>query len=523
MILHKVIIVVTFVILITIGIGCTTDQPRVIVITSMPNPTAEVVSTATTVATITPESIPTQIITDQSNPTGSLEQYTVQGGDTLSQIAEAYNVSLEALINVNQLANPNLLEVGQVLILPAPPTTFTPDNIIIPDTKLVRSPDSIGFDIVAFVNNTSGYIKSATDTVETRLADGSIRGDILSATSVIKRVSSEYSIDERLLLSLLEYKARWLSEPNLSQELVDYPLISESESGGFDRKGLYKQLSWLANELNRGFYSAKYRSFDVLSFDDGTQFLYNQSANAGTLALQYVLSLNNTISSWSYDVSSDGFQAIYSNLFGFDANNISNVATVIPDQPELMLPFRQGDIWRFTGGFHGGWGSGSAWSALDFAPPDDRENGDPFCYISEYPVTAVADGTIANISDGALVLDLDKDSDDRTGWTILYLHMTIDSSITEGQVVSVGDTLGYASCHGGFSSATHLHIARRYNGEWVPADCNGCTNVTPFIMGQWQAVGLVGQEYQGFMVNSTTNQRVVAEQGRNTKINEISW
>jgi hypothetical protein len=28
-------------------------------------------------------------------------------------------------------------------------------------------------------------------------------------------------------------------------------------------------------------------------------------------------------------------------------------------------------MWSFTGGPHGGWDSGSAWSALDFAPPGE--------------------------------------------------------------------------------------------------------------------------------------------------------
>jgi LysM repeat protein len=50
--------------------------------------------------------------------------YVVQPGDTLSGIAQAFGVSLQDLVAVNNIANPNLLHVGQVLIVPAdiPPT-----------------------------------------------------------------------------------------------------------------------------------------------------------------------------------------------------------------------------------------------------------------------------------------------------------------------------------------------------------------------------------------------------------------
>jgi LysM repeat protein len=44
--------------------------------------------------------------------------YTVQSGDTLSAIAQANDVSIEALTTANDLADPNFLQIGQVLIIP---------------------------------------------------------------------------------------------------------------------------------------------------------------------------------------------------------------------------------------------------------------------------------------------------------------------------------------------------------------------------------------------------------------------
>jgi LysM repeat protein len=48
-------------------------------------------------------------------------QHTVQAGDTLGGIAQTYDVSIEDLMAVNGIADPNLLRVGQVLIIPSGP------------------------------------------------------------------------------------------------------------------------------------------------------------------------------------------------------------------------------------------------------------------------------------------------------------------------------------------------------------------------------------------------------------------
>lgn len=517
--------------LLGILIGCTSNRPQVIVITSTFSPISANSVSGSVATAVNPTQIP--IVEPSTNdqtsvviPTSAVlpSQYVVQPGDSLSVIAATYNISLQSLLNVNNIQNPDLLEVGQVLIFPESPTSYTPNFQIAPDSKLIYSPSAIGFQINTFLASQTGYITVATDTVDTRLADGSTIQEVLSAGAVIERVSLEYSIDPRILLTFVEYRAGWLSQLNISDELQTYPIISAANSNGFDRSGLYKQLSWLSNELNHGYYGRKYRGWNIVEFQDGTRLLYEPNLNAGTVALQYTLALNNTVNQWLLDVGQGGFIATYQNYFDNILVDAVELIQYPLNQPTLRLPFRSGDVWRFTGGFHGGWGGGSAWASLDFAPPDDRQDGDPFCYISQFPVTAVSSGVIARASGGALVLDLDGDGFESSGWTILYLHISIDPAITVGQAVQVGDTLGYASCHGGFSSATHLHIARRYNGEWIPADCINCSiEIPPFVMSNWETIGLQGQEYQGYMVNISNNQQVIAEQGRKTTINEISW
>jgi spore germination protein len=49
-----------------------------------------------------------------------MQIHVVQAGETLGSIAAQYGVSVRAIVNINQLPNPNQLSIGQALIIPAP-------------------------------------------------------------------------------------------------------------------------------------------------------------------------------------------------------------------------------------------------------------------------------------------------------------------------------------------------------------------------------------------------------------------
>jgi LasA protease len=444
------------------------------------------------------------------------ESYTVKAGDTLSLIAQRYGVSMQAILDNNTIANPNILQVGQVLNLPDFPQVQTPSFKIIADSRLVRASK---FDIGAFIAQMPGFIRSYSEDVGTRLANGSTRIDTLTSAQIVERVALEYSVDPRLLLTILEYRAQWLSQINIPATQQIYPLANLT-----NREGLYRQLAWLANELNRGYYGWKYRGLNSIELADGTRYTFNLTLNPATIALQYVFSLFNTHQAWLNDVQETGFFATYFAYFGNPFDNALDQP--LPNslaQPPLTLPFAEGERWYFTGGSHGGWGSGSAWAAVDFAPPDERTSEMGLCYTSEYWTRAVASGVIARSGDGVVVLDLDGDGDEATGWSILYLHLDESVLIPQGQSVMVGTPLGRAACSGGFSTATHIHIARRFNGEWLPAQCADCPSEEsppPFVMSDWQVITLSGQEYQGYLVRNGEQRQ--AEQGRDNPINQVS-
>jgi murein DD-endopeptidase MepM/ murein hydrolase activator NlpD len=510
--------------LILCTLACMRSQPQVIVITATFEPALGATSNFPQGQS---DSVPLSPTPNQplSNPTpdatrpvsdlGATREYIVQPGDTLYGIALAYGMSVETLLSVNTLADPNSLSVGQSILLPGPPDGQTSDLKLLPDSRLVRGPGAGAFDVAAFINQQPGYIRMVTDIV---------KEETLSGTEIVQQVSLEFSVDARLLLALLEYRSGWLSNTTPSDSVKTYPLGVE-EFAGIDRSGLYRQLSWAADQLNRGYYGWKYRGMTTLEFEDGFRLLFAPGLNAGTVGLQYMLSLSNTYSSWEPQVSANGLYTTYVNYFGDPFNN--SFEPVVPtdiEQPALTFPFASGETWFFTGGPHGGWGAGSAWAAVDFAPPDEREAGSTACYVSEFWVTASAPGIIARSSDGSVVLDLDGDGDETTGWTVLYLHMASEGRVQAGTQVQIGDHIGHPSCEGGFSTATHMHIARRYNGEWLPVRCDVCAPgqvVPPFVMSGWTLYGFSNQEYQGYMMSG--GERRNAEQGRLSPDNRVSW
>jgi murein DD-endopeptidase MepM/ murein hydrolase activator NlpD len=443
--------------------------------------------------------------------------YMVQPGDTLLSIAQLYEIAVADILAQNTIANPNALEVGQVLTIPGGSRVFGPGDKLIPDSELVFSSTASGFSIAGAVKFGQGFMKAYSENID---------GEILSGVEIIDFVATNYSVNPRLLLALLEYRGGWLSTPMPDDTAMAYPM-GIYESG---REGLFRQMLDAADALNAGYYGWKYRGSLAVTLGDGSRVLFDPSLNPGTVGVQYMLALTTDSAVWKADVSPAGFFQTYLTLFGDPFLNV--VEPITPPnltQPALTLPFARGEEWVYTGGPHGGYNSGSAWSAVDFAPPEPPEElkiaqGD--CYVSPYWVTASAPGMIARSGDGYVILDLDGDSDEHTGWTIVHLHVDDSERIPVGTAVQAGDKLGHPSCEGGFSTGTHLHIARRYNGEWIPVECEECLSyvtVPPFQLGEWTMMVFTGQEYQGYMTRPGADNYRQAEQTREYEKNKVIW
>ena len=109
-------------------------------------------------------------------------------------------------------------------------------------------------------------------------------------------------------------------------------------------------------------------------------------------------------------------------------------------------------------------------------------------------VTASAAGLVVRAADNAVALDLDGDGRESTGWVLLYYHLADDGLISPWIRVAVGDPLGHPSCEGGRATGKHVHLARKYNCEWLPAD-----GPVPFVLSGWRAVA-DPRNYYGYLI-----------------------
>lgn len=400
--------------------------------------------------------------------------YYVQVGDSLNLIARKYGVDMNAVIAANQLSNPNYLEIGQMLLIPPPdPDVKAPSFKIIPDSELVFGPSGVGFDPFDLIYSFDGYLSSLDHSDE-----------------VILQIARDYSVNPRILIALLEYTTGWVTGPNFDLEKPGNGQEPEKDAW---KTGLVTIVSNMANTLNWGYYSWKSNNLSYFVLVDGSYLPADETINAGTAAVQYWAGTRYGKSNWFHAISENGIAKTYSTFFGYPFDLAYE--PLIPEdlsQPNLSLPFQRGVAWSFTGGPHPGWGDGTSWAALDFAPP-----GSPMgCVVSGDWVTAISDGLIVRSEYGAVVQDLDGDGNEQTGWTILYMHIAFWERVKVGTNLEVGEFIGHPSCEGGISTGTHLHIARKFNGEWIDADGDIPFEMSGFIP---QTNGIA---YNGYLVGN---------------------
>ena len=176
--------------------------------------------------TISPAPPPTQPVATEHAPSplgptplptrarwqyGELLPYTAQPGDTLYTIAIHFNTTTDAIRQANPNFEPNdttLLPPGQPLVIPANYASLigTPYHII-PDSELVYSPGQNRFVLKATVLENRGFLSRYSEYAEEKTRP---------SWEIIERVARDYSINPRLLLTLIEYRSGALTQPGVA-------------------------------------------------------------------------------------------------------------------------------------------------------------------------------------------------------------------------------------------------------------------------------------------------------------------
>ncbi len=387
---------------------------------------------------------------------GELVDYIAQNGDTLPALAKRFNTTEEEIMQANPVIPreattmpPGFPMKIPIYYLPLWGTAYQS----IPDSAFVNGPSLVGFSTVAFVETTNGWLKNY------RVYAGGLNR---SGAEAVDYVATNYSISPRLLLALLEYQTGALTQP----EIPPGKFILGMRRSFYETP--YLQLVLAANLLNNGYYSWRAGELTELELLDETITRPDPWQNAASVAFQYYFSKLYSGDKFYAAIGPDGLARTYQSLFG---DPWADPVTFIPgslQQPQLLLPFLTGRIWAYTGGPHTGWGTGEPFSAIDFAPASDK-TGCVNVPVDEFAV-AMGDGLVVRSDIDGTIIDLDKDGDERTGWVLYYLHLATNARVPVGREVKAGDPIGYPSCEGGHVTGTHVHIARKYNGEWMLAD-----------------------------------------------------
>lgn len=408
---------------------------------------------------------PTPNPTPADPPNGEgIETYTVQPGETLSQIALVFGCTVDEIVAANSLPSANAISVGQILYIPITATETGPYLKLIPDSELIYGPAYIHFDLAGSVAERGGYLASYSEWTEGRERSGA---------EIVQLVSQRFSVGPRVLLALLELRAGWVTQAYPTNDSPDAPI------GSVGQAGLFNQLSWAAIKLNEGYYGWKRGDRTTMHLRSGHRAAIAPELNPGSAGVQNCLAeLALSKDEWLHSVGPEGFLATYEGLFGNPfAYTVDPLIPADLTQPELKLPWQAGKTWYYTGGPHGGWGNGSGRAALDFVPSDKI----PYCAMSSDWVTAAAPGLVLRSDYGEVIVDLDGDGFEQSGWVLLYMHVHNQGRVAEGTYVARGQPIGHPSCEGGFSDAAHLHFARRYNGEWIPAG----SSPAPMVLSGW--------------------------------------
>ena len=429
---------------------------------------------ASTESAETPEpialaSIPTQAYLIQKEEDAPILYYA-QSGDSIGVLAVRFGVETGEITSTAALPEEGFISEGQLLLIPNRLGQTSSNMKLFPDSEVVNSPSSIDFDTKSFVDQAGGYLAGYSEAV--------YAFDVMSGADIIDKVAKEFAIHPRLLLALLEYQSGWVYGGRPDNEFDQhYPLGIK-----LDAVGLYHQLVQAAGVIESGYYGWREGTVVTAEFQDGWKLRLAAELNCGSVGLMQFFAGLSRFEDWSNDLySENGFLATYSRMFGdpwMIAQEFEPLFTPDVLQPELILPFQPGIVWSFTVGPHAAWGAADVRAALDFAPPS-AETG---CNTNWTWVTSAGSGLVVRSENGVVVVDMDGDGFEQTGWNIIYLHVATANRVPVGTWLEAGDKIGHPSCEGGKSTGTHLHITRKYNGEWVPAE-----GPLAFVMSGWKA------------------------------------
>jgi murein DD-endopeptidase MepM/ murein hydrolase activator NlpD len=331
------------------------------------------------------------------------------------------------------------------------------------------------FDVQAFLDRQPGVLKTYRDGKTT-------------AAQAIQGFASYYSLDPRIILTLLELEHKLVTAPQPTPDQLARPW------GTRGPLGFNAQIDWATRELRAGF--GPYTRAPEVQFTDGKRATIALDQEPSVIAVQRFLAPGRTEAEWT--ALKDGYAPTFKQVFGATPESATPTPTPAANRPFLGLPWvpvypnvagdplsgkrvrmihssyfdhvyptvdRGGDNNGFIVTYlNQGNLSYNTHDGHDYYFPD-RPTGTPIVAAAPgmaYAYTARGNGVVIKHG-GAFA-----------GYETVYWHLDafaqrfankIDTG--EGIAVRAGDYLGTSGKSGFTDGGAHLHFEVRHNGKQV--------------------------------------------------------
>jgi murein DD-endopeptidase MepM/ murein hydrolase activator NlpD len=379
-------------------------------------------------------------------PTVSTTTYIVQPGDTLSLIARRYNTTVQAIAELNDILNPNLIHVGQRLIIPSAGTSapsvgqpqdaaLSQVHIVQPGETLTRIALRYGMTISAIVAANDLTNPSLILVGQRLLIPGSTPSKPLPSPFVVVELKPLPVIQGQTLAINIETDG----PVNLAGSFDNRPLVFVEEDGQ------YWALVGIRATAQVGPYLLE------LTATDGTGNATEASkliqVVAGDFATEQII------------LPPEASKLLDAALIKAENEHLSQIVGIFSRQPLWEGLFRaplQGPL-RVTSAF----GTRRSYSG---GPPTSYHEGLDYGAATGTSVLAAAAGRVAlaeelTVRGNAVIID------HGLGVYSGYYHLS-EITVEAGQKVERGDLIGKVG-NTGLSTGSHLHWEIRVNGVYV--------------------------------------------------------
>jgi LysM repeat protein len=150
-----------------------------------------------------------------ASPSGEVVSHTVKRGETLSEIAVQYGVTVQAIVDANGLTDPSHIVTGQVLIIPAPgqiPSNPTPQPTTKPAATKAPTPKPTQKPATATPKPTVASLQFTAEVIWDPLVAPNCSGPAIAKQSIIRNTGGGTVNGVRIEVDC--YGNKWLSHPS---------------------------------------------------------------------------------------------------------------------------------------------------------------------------------------------------------------------------------------------------------------------------------------------------------------------